>query len=706
MADLLITVRDLETGFVVSGATVALTGGSSQTTDAAGQTTFTGLAADALRYWYAWKTDYLVSWDAGVPASGGTTWLTPDTYAGDVPFCYADPLCPGGPQADPGCYPAITGIHLAEDTDGIEPHAGTKTYDQTPTLAWTCAGGTPPYLYLWELRSANGVTVLYSGSTSSPLATMPELPYSVYHFRVHANDARGRCSLWDDWEFEVEQFIPDVDVDPDPDIEPIDPLPPNHIRYLPQWLSIFGTQTEAGSGTLLWQFFEPQLVEWARMHEGQQNVVDRSALLQVPAGQARLAWHLHTRLNPRDPFVVTVRLGGSGSVLTGEVRRAVSEYDWLTAFDSVYLIGEDGQMVFRNLPSRSRTLSLDGSGIYPFTGETDGLVRDADVTFQYGGVWYLLPADASGLDAITGRAQLPGGFTGSILFRYLSRLYQDDLEVKVGGEPYQAPHRFDLWNRFDEIALLAGLRRRADEDNRAFRNRIRARFLSQVGTVESAVAQHVAEDLNLVDVLPWDGVSTLSLAASGYWGVRTVYVRGIPETGSSREELLPVGDDGLFTASRREWLPGWDLSVDGQAATRFTYPDLAVTGDVVDFGEAVEGRAWARFRYPNYELTRSSAGAVTTVTPVSGNLAPGDYEVLLVRGVRLHVVDSLDFITEELLDAAGRPNAYFRQVREAILQGSPVHLGRTGWRQGYWLNSDEDRPQVAYLPLVYDETLA
>jgi hypothetical protein len=73
------------------------------------------------------------------------------------------------------------------------------------------------------------------------------------------------------------------------------------------------------------------------------------------------------------------------------------------------------------------------------------------------------------------------------------------------------------------------------------------------------------------------------------------------------------------------------------------------------------------------------------VTPVSGNLAPGDYEVLLVRGVRLHVVDSLDFITEELLDAAGRPNAYFRQVREAILQGSPVHLGRTGWRQGYWL---------------------
>jgi hypothetical protein len=122
------------------------------------------------------------------------------------------------------------------------------------------------------------------------------------------------------------------------------------------------------------------------------------------------------------------------------------------------------------------------------------------------------------------------------------------------------------------------------------------------------VAQHVAEDLNLVDVLPWDGVSTLSLAASGYWGVRTVYVRGIPETGSSREELLPVGDDGLFTASRREWLPGWDLSVDGQAATRFTYPDLAVTGDVVDFGEAVEGRAWARFRYPNYELTAPPPG--------------------------------------------------------------------------------------------------
>jgi hypothetical protein len=700
-----LTVRSLSTGNPVSGALVTFSDGTSGTTDASGEVTFPEMTAGTLT-WNVSGTNYLPVWDSG-ECGEHETWLPDDDETvSEVSYCFSDPDCAGSAGPTPTeCYPAITSVQIVEDADGIPPIDQSHTYDSTPTFAWTADGGVEPYLYVWEVRSSDGTTLLASGTTVANLVELPELDYDEYQFRVHVTDSEGHCSLWTGFGFESTVFVPDVVIEEPPVLEPVIPRAPELLRYLPRWYSVYGDEENPGTATTLYQYFEPQLVEWARFNRSVEEVAQSLSLLEAPVAQPRLAWTLHTRMDVNASFTVNVRLDGASGTLSGEVRRAESLYDFTTAYEPIYVLDEQGRMVFRNLCSRMRSITPDGEDVYHLTGETSGLVRDADLTVLKDGLWYILPVDGGSVNVYTGSLMLPATYSGAATIRYLSRRYQETVEVSVAGEPWQTPYTLDLWNRFDELGLLIGITRRAGEDNGHYRERLYARCLSKIGTAQDSLEQHVAEDLSLVTVLEWDGISTLNLAASGHWGIQDIYIQDVPELGHAvEEELLPTGTAGLYSSHKRTWLEGYYLHVDGRTATTLTYPDLSVSGNLVDFGTAVPGRVWANYRYRNYTLTRSSQDTITTVTPVSGNLLPGSYQVLLVRGVVAHTLDERNFINTELLDGAGRPNGYFRQLRETLLQGSPVHVGRSGWNGSYWLDREDDRPQVSYLPLVFDQT--
>jgi hypothetical protein len=295
-----------------------------------------------------------------------------------------------------------------------------------------------------------------------------------------------------------------------------------------------------------------------------------------------------------------------------------------------------------------------------------------------------------------------------LVFRYSSLTLQPEVAVSVSGDVYRSPDRADLWNRFDELGVAAGLNRYPDEDNLRFRGRIHSRFVTGLGAHAGAVTQHIAQDLTLVTLKGWDGQSTLALTASGIYGVRRADILGLPEIGTITEELFPttvrsISGAVAYSGSKQSWLPGAVLLVDGVPADVLRFPALAITDNVVDFGEAVSGAVVANYRFRNYDVAYSGQGFVTQVTPVQGNVASGDYTVLLSRNVRVFTASDPSFMLTTLLNPNGTANGYFRELRTKLLEGSTLHFSRARWGyDAHWLEKDDEKPQVSHLPAVFD----
>src|SRR5437016_2692173 len=80
---------------------------------------------------------------------------------------------------------------LIEDTDGIPPSGGI-TCDQTPSVIWTAATGTPPFLYRWAVVLHASDTFVASGATLNiNQVELPELDVGIYRFQLRITDGAG-----------------------------------------------------------------------------------------------------------------------------------------------------------------------------------------------------------------------------------------------------------------------------------------------------------------------------------------------------------------------------------------------------------------------------------------------------------------------------------------------------------------------------------
>lgn len=637
----------------------------------------------------------------------------------------------GLPSLQVVSYDLLSTTHeatLLEDGDGIAP-SGSITCDRTPTVSWTAASGMGPFLYTWTCYrgSSTSGSVMASGTTlNETQATLPELPFSGFLFTLSARDASGSLASMRGLLFTLYDcdrtspvtlngYDPTLSADEQLDafqIEPVVPPEDDYIRYLPQWMSVHGTATAPPSGSLLFRFLQPSIRQVKLVRRSLQTTLDEFTLLQAPARLPRQAWHMQTRFTPRDTITVVVQASGT----TLPVRRSPSLYAFYTADEPTYLVGGAGHALFRNLAQRTVTVSpvsgttgatgavlemLTHRYVLPF--EVTGIVADTDVFFRYAGVDYRMKAGSIGIDPLHATLQLPSLFTGDLLFHYQSRTLATALTVSLSGQPFLTPSAVDLPNRFDELAVLAGLVRRRDEDNLAFRQRIYARFITRLGVTLQSAAQHISQDLNQVMLLDWDGRSTLSLAASGLHGVRQVDVRGLPQWAGHVEELI-ASDSQTFTASQAAWRSGWFLTVDGIPATPLRYPGLSLTENRVSFGAAVSGRVVAAFQADNYGLSYSGQGFVTEIVPVSGNVPSGLYQVVLSQNCRIFVPSDPGYQRVYLLNPDGTPNGFFNELRARLLEGSPNHFSRARWGEGAaWLSQTEDLPPIDHLPAILDQ---
>jgi hypothetical protein len=422
---------------------------------------------------------------------------------------------------------------------------------------------------------------------------------------------------------------------------------------------------------------------------------------------------MQSRFTDRDPLTVTYTASGE----VGSVRRTGSVYQFLTADDPVYLIGERGHMLFRNMARRVVTVdpvsgSTGATGQllqylshqYRIPAEPNGIVRDTDVLFNYNGVDFRIKAGASGVDPDQSTIQMPESISGALTFSYQSRTLALLVTVSVSGNPSLSVDLHDLWNRFDELGLVVGLQRRTNEDNVLFRQRILSRFLSRLGVTRHSVAQHISQDLTLTTVLSWDGRQPLDFPTSGIHAVSYFNVEGLPEIAATQEELVRSGSDfQRYTGAKSDWLPGYIIFVDGTPVSRNRYPNLVVSGNVIHFGTPVSGVVTAVYQYRNFTLTRTSQDHINLVTPVDGNAVSGTYTAVLTRNVKVFTAADSDFIDERLLNADGTPNAYFFELAARLLEGSPIHMGRARWGDGsYWLLESSDKPLTEHIPVVFD----
>lgn len=607
---------------------------------------------------------------------------------------------------------------LLEDSDGIVA-AGSGTCDVTPTAIWTAATDSPPYLYFWVLRNTNvSGSVIASGTTVNVnSATMPVLSPGVYYLAITALDSTGLLVGITNLIFRVldcKFSLPPTVVSIDPfDIEPVIPTDQDYIRYFPQWMAVHGTATEPPSASSTFKFIQPSLTEIRRVEKECNNFSRESGVLSVPVGLPRKAWHIQTRFSSRD--VITVTCVASG--ITNILRRETSLFNFLDTDDPVYIVGENGHIAFRNLAQREVTVApvsgstgATGSVLqflshqYQMPAEHEGIVADSNVLFFFDGIQYRIKAGSNGVDPLQAVVQLTDPFSGTIRFKYQSETLAPVVTISISGNPFLSPSPTDLWNRFDELGLVCGLQRRKDEDNLIFRKRIYSRFISTPGTSERKVAQHISQDLTLVSVLPWDGVSTLNLQVSGYFGVKYFEVDGLPETDFLAEELVRYGSSyRIYSGTKSSWLPGWQVYVNGRPATARQYPNIIVSGNIVNFGIDVSGTITASYGFDNFDLTKSSNSTIITVTPVSTNPISGQYTAILSRNVTLHTAADPNYLRTGLLNPNGTPNGLYYEVARRLLESSPIHFGRAKWGiEARWLERSEDKPLTEHLSSVLD----
>ncbi len=688
-------------GGALSGVTV----GSLGTTDASGILTATGIASGSHSYLVS-KTGYDSQTIAfSCPCSGQSysyeLTLTPHCPSG---FLFTLDNC----QCEP--LPHLSIVTLTVDADDLEPDDQT-TCDVTPTFTWEATDGTEPYTYTWTLTADPTSGTLQSGQTSLSQVTLAGVSPGDYLFNVQATDLLGNSSSVFSYAFVVLNCVQPPFVgwggsggprgeDGFPsDIYPRSAGFDGFLRYLPRWLSCYGTATAPASGSLLYQFFQPTLSQIGILFRETEVLADLPSLLQMPLGLPRQAWLLQTRY--RESQTLTVTLSASGVVRP--VRRAVSEYDFLTDWDPVFLLDNQGRILLRNLAIR--TVSTSGvAGVYTLPDEGNGIVGDTDVLFLSGSTWYVLKSGSWGLIPARSQITLPAEYTGTLLFQYQSRTLAPEVTVSVSGQAYQVPEQVDLWNRFDELGLLYGFGygRRRDEDNRSYRQRLYSRCLSRRGDDLPAVTNHLGQDLVLSYVQYWNGVQTLELADLDYQRISRVEVVGVPPLISQEEELVPNGAAGKFTASKKDWTHS-QLWVEGIPVTPISYPNLRVTDYTVDFGQTVSGSVRARYTYPTYQTATSSQGNITRVIPCSGNLASGDYRVVLTRDVRAWSPSDPEQQVAHLLNSDGTPNGLYRELGSLLLQDSPLYHSRARWaRSAFWLSRADELPAVGYLPTVFD----
>lgn len=547
-------------------------------------------------------------------------------------------------------------------------------------LHLTSFGSTDPdgggLTYLWDFGD---------GTTSTAASPWHVFAASgEYAVTLTVTDAQGASGS--DVAVATVSGLPETPVDPsDPVDLPVlgtDPartstFSPRLPDYLPRWMDLY---YEAGAVLRRWFDSQaPPIYGAAAAIRRLGRSLTRDAVPELP----RQVWVLRTSRNPGEEIRGLLRRASDTLVL----RRVASAAALLEAAEPVFTVDAGGLVLLRNLQFRETDGIEPSGGVYtlptPPAPETDLYYRAAESS----GAWHRLPCDAPEVSGAT----LTLATTGALQFRYQDST-QTAFWVQLDDQDPQVPTPWDLWNGEDETALLVGLSRFSGETNGALHERARSVYRAPGGAPRPRLLAGVGRELGLVELLTWDGISTLALPHADVTDLR---VAGVPRIGVLSEALQPQADRQRYRASYGDWIEGYEVTVndllDGTAS---------VSGFWVTFPTPVTGEVRAAYQFPRYTLVRNASGYITEVQS-SGNLPSGSYELILVRQVQAWALTDPD-LEGELLTAAGLPTTFFLEIARSLQATVPLALGQGRWNQAYWFHPQETRPETHRLPAPFD----
>lgn len=378
-------------------------------------------------------------------------------------------------------------------------------------------------------------------------------------------------------------------------------------------------------------------------------------------------------------------------------RKVDSQAALFSADDPVYIASEDGYYYFRNVAHIEEVVS-SSTGSYKLSGKP---IRDEAMWVLVGNQWQSLNVLEGSIDYDS--AVVVVGDAGVIKVKYASQeRLQSTVEqpcVYMDGEPPMSLTCHDLWNSYDEAALLAGIERISGEDNASLADRVKLTYRLTRKSREELVKSLIGQELGLVHTMEWDGESVVDLAALGYEHVTYITCLDIPKLKYAKDELLqPDYDNITFASSNKSW-KDWSVYVNNTRVTTNTYPAMTVENGIVDFKEEVLGRVTASYTSELYtvELDPTQGKAVIRST----NDTPRDMHTLLfVTGVEATGTTDPELF-EKLIDGDGLPTDTYLSVSNTVSSKVPVVVGVSSWGTStHWFDDTEVTPQISHLPVV------
>lgn len=275
--------------------------------------------------------------------------------------------------------------------------------------------------------------------------------------------------------------------------------------------------------------------------------------------------------------------------------------------------------------------------------------------------------------------------------------------VKLASPPSQKT----LWNQFDELGLLIGLRRNGFENNQLFKTRLIAAANIDPTPVKRNVLGLLGTILGKIDYTIWDTAQTLTLPAS----TTNVIVKEMDEVKYLTDQ--PMLHDQKSTTRRLylQHIPEGDVTiyVNGNATDKQLTVDTLntdstkyLTLSATEWNSTME--ITANYAIRMYTLTYDDNGYIDTIVPT----AYAEKESFIANVFSTQGIDTVTFQNEAfrktLVDGYGIANSQYRKMADSLVQESKLITDNAQWGTTSWFyrRNAIDNPQFTMLPQKWD----
>ncbi len=275
----------------------------------------------------------------------------------------------------------------------------------------------------------------------------------------------------------------------------------------------------------------------------------------------------------------------------------------------------------------------------------------------------------------------------------------DILVVQGASSGLSKLYPTDLNNSWDCRSLKAGIARRAGEDNLSLKKRTDSVFAFGFSDNKNISLLSIARTLGILDILYWDGKSTLSLGV----GASGVLVAGFPSTGWALEELVPqelpslTGSIRRYTSSKNTLL-NHQLFINGRPSQA-----SSITNGIFEIPAPKESsqadtltvpRVEAILVYENWRF--SSSGLININLPT---LEEPLYMVAVLKNIKGNSLSNL----RETLFEDGKLSAYGIALLILFQKKYPYTYDKCKWGIHRFYENESGAPSPIRTPLSFED---